>query len=106
ITDIARAIAPELPHQIVGIRPGEKLHEIMICEDDARKSLELKDRYVILPPVEWQAPDREPVGKPCPEGFRYASDNNIDWMALDELRKNIAAVELPEAKEWARKQGL
>ena len=78
-TELARAIAPHLPHKVVGIRPGEKLHEVMVPEDDARSTLELDDRYVILPDA-YQARRKlyleERGGRPTPEGFSYASDKN------------------------------
>lgn len=82
IVDIARIIAPSLPHDIVGIRPGEKLHELMITEDDARMTLELDDRYVICPGLlGWSADQlKELGGKPVPDGFRYASDTNTEWL--------------------------
>ena len=81
IVDLARVLAPDLPHETVGIRPGEKLHEVMVTEDDARNTIELPDRYVIRPTLypEW-------VGgyggeeKPLAEGFRYASDTNVDFL--------------------------
>ncbi len=106
ITDVARAINPKARHEMIGIRPGEKLHEVMIPEDDARKALDIGDRYVVLPPQEWRATDREFSGKPCPEGFRYASDANEKWLNTEEIRKMIALLDLPDAKEWAKEQGL
>ena len=90
ITDLARAIAPECRLDVVGIRPGEKLHEIMIPEDDARQTLQFDDHYVIQPAFPWW--DAESFrgtrgGKPCPEGFRYGSDTNSWWLTVEELRK-------------------
>jgi UDP-N-acetylglucosamine 4,6-dehydratase/5-epimerase len=90
-TDLAQAIAPHLPHRIVGIRPGEKLHEVMVPEDDARSTLELDDRYVILPSVnaERRAAEYRAVGaRPLPDGFSYASDSNperVDARGLQGL---------------------
>jgi len=79
---LALAMAPQLPHRIIGIRPGEKLHEIMVPEDDARSTLELTDRYVILPP---QHGDRRADyvkggAAPTPDGFSYASDRNPEGL--------------------------
>ena len=96
IVDLARVVAPDLPHEIVGIRPGEKLHEVMITDDDARMTLELDDRYVIFPPHDRWRPDalKSAGVRPVAEGFRYSSDNNAEWMssdALDELMKAGAA---------------
>ena len=86
MTDLAHCLAPDLPTRVVGIRPGEKLHEVMITEDDSRQTLELEDRYVIEPAFRWW--QREPYlargAKPVAEGFRFASDTNDDW--LDEPR--------------------
>lgn len=92
IVDLADAVAPGVPHEIMGIREGEKLHELMICQEDARHSLELKDRYVILP--ETQSRDQEFVrrflagreGKSLPEGFSYTSDTNTMWLSNEELK--------------------
>jgi UDP-N-acetylglucosamine 4,6-dehydratase len=82
ITDLARAIAPDVPHDIVGIRPGEKLHEVLVTEDDARMTLELDDRFVIQPPFEeWDAVHLSAFGaRPVPEGFRFSSDSNSVWL--------------------------
>ena len=76
--ELARAIAPHLPHRIVGIRPGEKLHEVMVPEDDARSTVELEDRYVIL---HSGAPERRARyatlgARPVADGFSYSSDRN------------------------------
>ncbi|WP_429912294.1 UDP-N-acetylglucosamine 4,6-dehydratase (inverting) [Glycocaulis sp.] len=88
-TDLARTLAPGLPHKIIGIRPGEKLHEIMVPEDDARSTVELEDRYVIVPPqrttlmAQWLD-----AGAAAPDGFSYASDSNperLDARALQSL---------------------
>jgi UDP-N-acetylglucosamine 4,6-dehydratase len=82
IVDLARTIAPDLPHSIVGIRPGEKLHEVMITEDDARTTIELDDRYAICPPISPFGDDYLTAlgGRPVAEGFRYSSDTNADWL--------------------------
>lgn len=84
VVDLARALAPNLPQRTVGIRPGEKIHEVLITEDDARTTQEFSDRYVIQPSiVHWRGDDvKVQGGKPVPEGFRYASESNNHW--LDE----------------------
>jgi UDP-N-acetylglucosamine 4,6-dehydratase len=86
VTEVASAMAPELPHKIVGIRPGEKLHEMMISTDDARTTVDLGDRYVIEPAfVEYT---REAFAGPKPaDGFSYASDTNDQWLAAPEFLK-------------------
>jgi UDP-N-acetylglucosamine 4,6-dehydratase len=91
IGDLALALAPDMPHRIVGIRPGEKLHEVMITEDDARNTLEFADRYVIEPNHEfWGARGAALVaagGARVPDRFRYASDTNPLRMGPDDLRR-------------------
>ena len=88
ITDLARAIAPEAKQEIVGIRPGEKLHEQMIGEEDAYYTYEYPEHYKILPAIHnWSTdPARINGGKKVPEGFTYCSDNNTEWMNIDTLR--------------------
>jgi len=88
--DLARCIAPHLPQRIVGIRPGEKLHEVMVPEDDARSTLDLGDRFVILPAdsPELRAHFEAAGGLPTPDGFVYSSDRNserLDARALQAL---------------------
>ncbi|MBL8700122.1 MAG: UDP-N-acetylglucosamine 4,6-dehydratase (inverting) [Alphaproteobacteria bacterium] len=82
IVDLARHIAPALPHKPVGIRPGEKLHEVMITDDDSRATLELADRFVITPPApRWSDAHLKARGaKPVAEAFRYSSDANPEWL--------------------------
>lgn len=90
VTDLARAIAPECELKIVGIRPGEKLHEVMVPEDDARSTLEYDDHYRILPSFhDWDADDyyRGSGGARCADGFTYSSDRNDHWLTHDELRQ-------------------
>ncbi len=92
IADLATSLAPKLPHKTVGIRPGEKLHEIMITEDDARMTVELDDRYVICPAqTEWTQTHLRPFGaRPVAEGFRYSSDSNADWLDASSLTNIIS----------------
>jgi UDP-N-acetylglucosamine 4,6-dehydratase len=85
ITDLAAALAPEAEMREIGIRPGEKLHEVLLTEDEARVSFDLGDRYVIMPSrPTWEVrpPER---GTSLPDGFRYASDNNEQWLTAGEL---------------------
>ncbi|HOB44259.1 MAG TPA: polysaccharide biosynthesis protein, partial [Bacillota bacterium] len=85
ITDLARVIAPDCEVEIIGIRPGEKLHEVLLTEDEARHSKDMGDYFVIEPELRfWQKNDGH-EGKPLPEGFRYSSENNTAWLDADEL---------------------
>lgn len=87
IVDLAKVMAPGHPHKIVGIRPGEKLHEVMITEDDARFTIELDDRYVVQPSLAWWSyKGYGDIGKPVADNFRYASDNNPNWLDADALK--------------------
>jgi UDP-N-acetylglucosamine 4,6-dehydratase len=82
IVDLAREIAPEMPHEIVGIRPGEKLHEILISEDESRTALELADRYVLQPTFAGWSKDHLLGAKPVPEGFIFCSNRAIEPQRL------------------------
>ena len=95
VTDLARCLAPEMRQEIVGIRPGEKLHEVMITEDDSRMTVELHDRYVIQPAFRWWSNETMVIdgATPVPDGFRYASDTNDDWLDGDGLLRLLAALE-------------
>lgn len=88
VIDLAKAIAPECQIKIVGIRAGEKLHEAMITEDDARRTVEFKDYYVIQPEFPWWS-NNIMNGKTIPDGFSYTSDLNNDWLSVDELSRLI-----------------
>lgn len=91
VTDVARVVAPDAEHEIVGIRPGEKLHEQMIGEEDAAFTFEYDAHYKILPAINgWSAsPERIKDGKPVAPDFSYTSDNNEDWMSPEALGRWI-----------------
>ena len=93
ITDLAQTIAPDLPQETVGVRAGEKLHEVMITEDDARMTVELDDRYVICPWLNnWTDQHLTAAGaRPVAEGFRYSSDRNNDWLDAAGLSELMAS---------------
>jgi len=92
--DLARAVAPEARVDIIGIRPGEKLHETLISEDEARTTVELPDMYVVQPAsAMWFGHAWEEQGKPLPDGFRYSSNNNTDWLDLSRITEMIAPIE-------------
>lgn len=92
VIDLAKAMAPEARLEIVGIRPGEKLHEEMIAAADARRTLDMGSHYVIQPEMEWWRPTNGPEGAPVPDGFSYASDTNTDWLAVEQLREMASSV--------------
>lgn len=86
IMDLVKAVAPDCEVEYIGIRPGEKLHEMLVSEDEARHTIELEDMYVILPEHPWWRVENWAGGKPLPEGFRYTSDTNRQWLSVDDLR--------------------
>lgn len=93
VTDLARVVAPEAKQEIIGIRPGEKLHEQMISAEDAYYTYEYPEHFKILPVINnWgNSPERIKDGKKVPEGFVYSSDNNADWMTAEQLRSWLDA---------------
>ncbi|AVK82802.1 UDP-N-acetylglucosamine 4,6-dehydratase (inverting) [Lysinibacillus sp. B2A1] len=86
IMDLAKAIAPECETEIVGIRPGEKLHEAMIMNDDARHTLEYDTYYVIHPEFPFWSEKYRDGGTELPFNFSYTSDNNTEWLTIEQLR--------------------
>lgn len=92
ITDLAEAMAPGLPLKIIGIRPGEKLHELMISRDDSPITLEFADHYVITPSIrfvsggDYRVNGLGEIGVPASEGFKYASDSNPVFLSVPEIR--------------------
>jgi UDP-N-acetylglucosamine 4,6-dehydratase len=94
IVDLAEAMLPGVTFEKVGIRPGEKLHEVMISEDDSRMALELEDRYVIEPLFDfWSRTAYDKRGATrVSEGFRYASDSNHEWLGIEQIRGLLTRV--------------
>jgi UDP-N-acetylglucosamine 4,6-dehydratase len=93
VVDLATAMAPKLPHRIVGIRPGEKLHECLTADGESFSTVEYEDRYVVYPDIALWTPkiERVPGGKPVAEGFSYASHTNADWLDSAMLAKMVKA---------------
>lgn len=96
IVDLAKAIAPTLPHKIIGIRPGEKLHEIMCPSDDSHLTFEFENFFVIAPAIEFSGEDRDfsvnklgEKGKLVKRGYEYNSGNNSEWFTKNEILKLI-----------------
>jgi UDP-N-acetylglucosamine 4,6-dehydratase/5-epimerase len=90
VMDLAKALAPDCKTKIIGIRPGEKLNEVLVSEDEARNAVELDDFYVVKPAHPWWVGENWIEGRPLPEGFRYSSESNTSWLTETELR-NLAA---------------
>lgn len=91
ITDLAQAIAPECRHEVVGIRPGEKIHEVMITEDDSRHTIEFDSHYIIEPEFKWWS-NKNHLANGCrsvEKGFVYASNTNDRWLTVEELKELI-----------------
>jgi UDP-N-acetylglucosamine 4,6-dehydratase len=92
IGDLAQAVAPEAERRLVGIRSGEKVHEVLLTEDESRHALEVGNGYVIFPEhASWRLRELE-GGHPLPAGFRYSSDLNDRWLAVEEFRTMAADV--------------
>lgn len=89
MTDLAEAVAPGCQIELTGIRPGEKLHEVLVAEDEARNSIEFDDMFVITPIFQWWTSEKWPGGKPLPDSYRYTSDTNSDWFTPSQLRSII-----------------
>ena len=91
LVEMADAIAPGCEVEYIGIRPGEKLHEVLVSEDEARNTVELDDMYVIQPAHSWWKAENWKDGKVLSEGFRYSSDSNPQWLTAEDLQELIDA---------------
>lgn len=95
VVDLAKAMAPGLPHRIIGIRPGEKLHEVMCPTDDSHLTIEFKDHYVICPTIQFLEPTNflsnrlGENGKNVPDGFEYNSSNNTPFLTIEALQEML-----------------
>ena len=88
IEDLAKVIAPHIPLQEVGLRPGEKIHEQMITKEDALNTFEFDNYYVVLPQTKWGHVEYDyPNAKKVPAGFEYHSGNNMEWLTPEEMKK-------------------
>ncbi len=94
IVDLAKTIAPQADIKVVGIRPGEKLHEVLISEDEARTTVEMEDMFVVQPAEAlWFGRDWENKGKLITDDYRYASNTNEDWLTVDQIKTIITPIE-------------
>ena len=91
IMELARAIAPDCTYETIGIRPGEKIHEVLVSEDDARHTREFDDYFIIEPEFKWWTINTHIAngGRKVKEGFVYTSENNDKWLTIEELREII-----------------
>ncbi len=97
ITDLAQAMLPGCEMPEVGIREGEKLHEIMVTVEDAPNTYEYEKHFIIFPQMVWndrQMPNPNGLGRKVPDGFSYSSGNNTVWMDVEEIRERLAHLEL------------
>lgn len=93
VLDLAKAIAPRADIVQTGIRPGEKLHEVLVSEDEARNTVEHERMYIVKPPETLWERTLHYGGRPLVEGFRYSSDSNTEWLDIDGIRKLIEPFE-------------
>jgi UDP-N-acetylglucosamine 4,6-dehydratase len=94
VVDIAKIVAPDAELEEIGIRPGEKLHEVLIHEDEARATVELEEMYVVQPSAAWWfGHNWQNKGQPLADGFRYSSDSNEVWLTLEEIQEIVASIE-------------
>jgi UDP-N-acetylglucosamine 4,6-dehydratase len=94
IVDLANVVAPGAEIEVIGIRPGEKLHEVLINEDEARSTIELDDMFVVQPTAAlWFGREWQKEGRPLPDGYRYTSESNPQWLTIDQIRDIIAPFE-------------
>ncbi len=89
ITDLVEAIAPNCKTKIIGIRPGEKLHEVLITEDESSNVREFDDYFIIQPSFHWWKMDDNGTGQKVSDGFRYASNTNDSWLTIEQLREMV-----------------
>lgn len=89
LVDLAEAVAPGCVHEVTGIRPGEKLHEVLIARDESRQVVELDDMFIIQPTHPWWEARDWQGGRPVPDGFKYTSDANDRWWTVEDLRRML-----------------
>jgi len=107
LMDLAKAVAPECEIETIGIRPGEKLHEVLIMEEEGRNTIMYDGMYVVLPDYSWWERKNYKTGVNVPEGFVYVSKNNDEWMTVEDLRRIVYGApeaHIVESLDTGRKQ--
>jgi UDP-N-acetylglucosamine 4,6-dehydratase len=98
IVDLAKAIGPHCRQEVIGVRPGEKIHEVLLSEDEARSAAQFKECFIVHPKNDLKHDLfdfihlGETNGQPCPEGFTYTSENNTEWLNLEDLRAFVEKI--------------
>lgn len=95
LLDLAETVAGNCSIDYVGIRPGEKLHEVLVSEDEARNAVEMEDMYIIQPAHPWWKTENWAQARALPEGFRYASDTNSQWLTPEQLGELVGLEKVP-----------
>ena len=101
LPDLAEAITPGCRHDVIGIRPGEKLHEVLLAEDEARRTHDY-DRFYIVQPHEYSN-KRAWQERPVPEDFCYASNTNDEWLGVEELRRIVGEPAEASPGSWVKR---
>jgi UDP-N-acetylglucosamine 4,6-dehydratase (inverting) len=96
VVDLAKAICPECTFKIIGIRPGEKLHEVLVTSEEARTTYEYRNHFVIYPQISWwrKGEIKEEKGKLLPENFVYSSDKNPQWLSIEDIQERLKQLEV------------
>lgn len=105
LLDMALAVAPDCQIDSIGIRPGEKLHEVLVSEDEARNAVEAEDMFVVQPMHSWWKKENWQNTRRLPDGFRYASDNNSQWLTAEDLY-GLVEGSAPAPSETTKVDGL
>jgi len=110
ITDLAKAIGPQCKHEVVGIRPGEKVHETLLSEDEARNTIQFKEYFIVQSSAQMRdqlmSEKGKDSGKLCEKNFHYSSDSNAKWMTVSELKVLVDEIENDysiEKSRWSTK---
>jgi UDP-N-acetylglucosamine 4,6-dehydratase len=106
LVEMAEALAPGCEVESIGIRAGEKLHEVLLSEDESRNALEADDMYVIQPAHSWWRKANWKQARPLPDGFRYTSENNSQWLTTEDLYELIGEPSVPALAAFPGEQAV